>query len=103
MPNHVPLDQSKSLGARARFVRSQWLDAVNNLKELRNSMNAYLAATAVDSDFAPLVPAGFGSTNAEAHNGWNQLDTLLTAITTNASQTNVMDKLNQFIDFLGGN
>lgn len=103
MANHVTLDQSKPLGARARFVRAQWLDAVNNLKELRNSMNAFLTATAVDADFAPLVPAGFGASNAEAHNGWTQLDTLLTSITTNNSQSGQMDKINQFIDYLGGN
>lgn len=104
MANHVPLDQSKPLGNQYRYAASLAKDLRDYLKNLRDASTPFLTGdSGLDASYDGFVANGVGTTTAEAHNAFTQLDTLVNALSTNADQTAVLDKLTQFITYLGGN
>lgn len=104
MPNHIPLDTSKAGGADFNNLRLSLATFREQLARVRGwSKETYLNTGSADTDFAPFIALGVGTTNAEAHLAWTQVDTLFTKFTTNASVTSLMDTLDQLQNFLGGN
>jgi hypothetical protein len=102
--NHITLDATKAAGNRVRGVRAQGADFFAELRLLQGELAQFINGDgSSDAHYAPMQLAGVGSTNAEAHSAFVQIDTLFQALNTNSSQSALLDKFNQFVNFLGCN
>ncbi len=102
--NHIPLDSAQTEAMLVKRAVRACVDFRNTLWECRGALKDMIDGDgSQDAHFAPFVANGVGDTNARARSGWSQLDNLYALLNTNASQTAVMDKFNQFMDYFGGN
>lgn len=103
--NHTTLDTNKRAASKLLSVRNLGLEFSQGLKEVQGFLAEFINGDgSADVHYAPMrTTGGVGASDAEAHNAYVQLDTLKQALETNASQTAVLDKLSQFLNYLGGN